>query len=162
MNEIWVTICGNVVDEPRHRPTARGTLTGFRLASSSWVKGEQGWGSGPTSFFDVTCFNRLADNVAASVTKGQPVIVSGRLQVRDWNNGERTGRTAEIVANHVGHDLGLGTSMFRKAVRASADAEVAGPAGPVATEPVAHPGPSLAPVADPDGRSGEDAAAPAA
>ncbi len=118
MNETWVTVCGNVVDEPRYRSTPNGAVTSFRVASTpSWTR-EGEWNDGPTSFFDVSCWKRIADNVAECLTKGQPVVVHGRLSVREWVSDTGRGRSAEITADHVGHDLRFGTSVFTRVARA--------------------------------------------
>ncbi|HEX3826858.1 MAG TPA: single-stranded DNA-binding protein [Sporichthyaceae bacterium] len=126
MNETWVTIVGNVADDPRHMQTAGGVLTAFRLAHTPRSERDGVWGNGITSFYDVACFRRLADHVAGSVVKGEPVIVHGRLRMREWQKDDRKGRDAQIVASHIGHDLAYGVSSFRRPRR---DADVAGAAG---------------------------------
>jgi len=114
VNETWVTVFGNVADDPRHLQTSGGVLTAFRLAHTPRSQREGRWGDGPTSFYDVACFRRLADHVAGSVIKGDPVIVHGRLAMREWVKDDRKGRDAQIVASHVGHDLVFGVSTFRR------------------------------------------------
>lgn len=117
MNETWVTICGNVVDEPRYRSTTGGMVASFRVASTpSWTR-EGGWSDGPTSFYDVNCWKRIADNVAECVVKGQPVMVHGKLSVREWVTETGRGRSVEVKADHVGHDLRFGTSVFKRVAR---------------------------------------------
>jgi single-strand DNA-binding protein len=117
MNETWVTICGNVVDEPRFRVTASGMVASFRVASTpSWTR-EGEWSDGPTSFYDINCWNRIAENVAECVAKGQPVLVHGRLSVRDWVTETGRGRSVEVKADHVGHDLRFGTAVFQRVAR---------------------------------------------
>ncbi len=56
----------------------------------------------------------------ASVGRGDPLLVTGRMRVREWDNGEGKARgyAAEIEATAIGHDLSRGTSAFRRAVRA--------------------------------------------
>ena len=48
------------------------------------------------------------------MVKGDRVIVRGRLRVRDWDNGERSGTTVEIEAESLGHDLMFGISSFER------------------------------------------------
>ena len=43
---------------------------------------------------------------------GQPLVVYGRLKVRDWERDGRKGTTVEVEASAVGHDLSRGTSMW--------------------------------------------------
>lgn len=55
-----------------------------------------------TSYFDVVCFGRTAENVAKYVKKGRQVIVSGRLQRRKWQTKEGENRySVEVIANQV-------------------------------------------------------------
>ena len=50
-------------------------------------------------------------------------MVSGRLKVRDWDNGERSGTSVEIEADCLGHDLVWGTSEFSRTVLVREDPE---------------------------------------
>ena len=72
------------------------------------------WVDGETNWFTITAFRQLALNVASSVSKGDRIIVSGKLRVRDWDNGERTGTSVEIEAETMGHDLVWGTTTFAR------------------------------------------------
>ena len=123
MNDTVVTITGNVASEIRHTSTPRGVrLASFRLASTARrYDRNAGWVDGHTSFYSVTCWRALADNVAASVRCGEPVVVEGRLRVRPWERDDgRRGVTVEVDASAVGHDLSRGTAAF---VRASRETE---------------------------------------
>lgn len=61
--------------------------------------------------------------------KGQRIVVTGRLRVRDWTNGDKTGTNVELDADALGHDLSWGTAAFtRSASTVVADAEAAGSA----------------------------------
>ena len=114
------TAVGLVATTPRHIVTSDGLpVTTFRLAagtrkfdqeSSQWMDAETNW-------FTVVTFRQLAENANNSLEKGQRIVVSGRLKIRDWDNGERTGTTVEIEADSLGHDLMFGTSTFEKLSR---------------------------------------------
>lgn len=111
------TITGLVATTPRHLITPDGLpITSFRLASSNRrydrAKGE--WVDGETNWFTITAFRTLAVNVSKSIGKGDRIIVSGELRVRDWDNGERVGTSVEVEASSVGHDLSWGTSVFTR------------------------------------------------
>ena len=55
-----------------------------------------------TSYFDIICFGKTAENVAKYVQKGRQVIVSGRLQRRKWQTKEGENRySVEVIANQV-------------------------------------------------------------
>jgi single-strand DNA-binding protein len=121
MNEIQVTLRGNVATEPRHvRFDDGSTLTSFRLASTArrydWERRE--WVDRGTTFVNVICRRAMANNAASSVRKGQPLLVTGRLTERHWSSNERTGHTLEIQAVGLGHDLSFGTSQFSRIVQA--------------------------------------------
>ena len=114
-----VTISGLVATTPRHLITQDGLpITSFRLASSQrrFDREQNKWIDGETNWFTITGFRQLAINLSTSVQKGERIIVSGRLKIRDWDNGERAGTSVEVEAEHVGHDLFWGTSVFTRTV----------------------------------------------
>lgn len=114
-----VTVVGLVATTPRHLVTQDGLpITSFRLASShrKFDRKENKWIDGETNWFTVTAFRQLAINSAGSVAKGDRVIVSGKLRVRDWDNGERAGTSVEIEADGLGHDMTWGSSVFTRTV----------------------------------------------
>jgi len=113
------SVTGLVATTPRHLVTQDGLpITSFRLAASlrkfdrqlnRWVEAETNW-------FTITSFRQLAVNSAVSVSKGDRVVVMGRLRVRDWDNGERAGTSVEIEAETIGHDMLWGSSTFVRTV----------------------------------------------
>ena len=114
-----VTISGLVATTPRHLITQDGLpITSFRLASSQrrFDREQNKWIDGETNWFTITGFRQLAINLSTSLQKGERIIVSGRLKIRDWDNGERAGTSVEVEAEHVGHDLFWGTSVFTRTV----------------------------------------------
>ncbi len=114
-----VTISGLVATTPRHLITQDGLpTTSFRLASSQrrFDREQNKWIDGETNWFTITGFRQLAINLSTSVQKGERIIVTGRLKIRDWDNGERAGTSVEVEAEHVGHDLFWGTSVFTRTV----------------------------------------------
>jgi single-strand DNA-binding protein len=108
-----------VATTPRHLITQDGLpITSFRLASSQrrFDREQNKWIDGETNWFTITGFRQLAINLSTSVQKGERIIVTGRLKIRDWDNGERAGTSVEVEAEHVGHDLFWGTSVFTRTV----------------------------------------------
>jgi single-strand DNA-binding protein len=121
MNEIQVTLRGNVASEPRHvRFDDGNSLTSFRLASTvrRYDRDRQEWVDRGTTFVNVTCRKAMAANAATSVHKGQPMVVTGKLTERFWSANGRSGQTLEIHAEGLGHDLSYGTAEFARIVRA--------------------------------------------
>jgi len=98
-----VTVVGNVTRQPELRFTQGGmAIANFGVA---WNKRKKD-GEEETSFFDVSCFQKLAENVAESIEKGTRVVIYGTLQQRSWENqeGERRSKV-EIVADEVAPSL---------------------------------------------------------
>ncbi|CAN5516770.1 hypothetical protein BH10ACT6_BH10ACT6_01290 [soil metagenome] len=54
--------------------------------------------------------------MVGSIVKGQRIVVTGRLRIRDWQTGDRAGTTVEIDADALGHDLAWGSSVFTRSV----------------------------------------------
>jgi single-strand DNA-binding protein len=143
MNEIMSTVFGNVASEPRHLVTPQGApLTSFRLASTPtrFDQGVQGYVEGSTTWLTVTCWRGLAFNAARSLRKGQPVIVHGALRVREWKDGERSGREVELDAVSLGHDLRRGRADFAKVLRPAGDRALLGGTPPSEPDDAAAPG----------------------
>lgn len=118
MSEV-ISVSGLVATTPRHLVTQDGLpITSFRLAASHrrFDRAQNKWVDGETNWFTVTTFRQLAINAAGSVSKGDRVIVSGKLRVRDWDNGERAGTSVEIEGDSLGHDLCWGSSVFTRTV----------------------------------------------
>lgn len=74
------------------------------------------WVDGETNWYTITAFKNLAINTAGSINKGDRVIVTGELRVRDWDNGERAGTSVEVEAEAIGHDLSWGNSTFTRTI----------------------------------------------
>lgn len=112
-----ITIQGLVATTPRHLITQEGLpITSFRLASSNrrYDTTQNKWIDGDTNWFTITAFKDLAIHASTSVAKGDRILLTGKLRVRDWDNGERTGTNVEVEAVSMGHDLSWGVSTFTR------------------------------------------------
>ncbi|URM91354.1 single-stranded DNA-binding protein [Streptomyces sp. MRC013] len=119
MNDTLVTVVGNVATNVEYRETPAGGMARFRFAATArrWDRERAAWADGHTSFYTVNAWRQLGANLAASVAVGEPLVVHGRLRVReepaDGRDGQR--RTfVDIEAVAVGHDLTRGTAAFRR------------------------------------------------
>ena len=111
-----VTIIGNVTRDPELRYLTSGTaLASFGVAWNNRYKNAAGEQIEDTSFFDVTCWRDLADNVSESISKGDRVIVYGKLEQRSWEtqDGEKRSKV-EIVADEVAPSLRWATAQVNK------------------------------------------------
>lgn len=114
-----ITTTGLIATTPRHLITQDGLpITSFRLASSQrrFDRNQNKWVDGETNWFTITAFRQLAINMAGSFNKGERVIITGKLRIRDWDNGERAGTSVEIEAESAGHDISWGSSVFTRTV----------------------------------------------
>ena len=112
-----ITIVGTVGTPPRHIVSSAGlAVTTFRLASSNrWFdRAQSRWVDGQTNWYSVSAFRQLALNTGASLQKGDRVIVVGRLKIKNWENGGRTGLNVEVEADAIGPDLTWGTARYSK------------------------------------------------
>ena len=122
MNDIITTVIGNAVTDVSLRVTSSGTsVASFRIASNSrrFDKSTSSWIDQEPSYLSITAWSQLAENVALSVHKGQPLVVTGKLKVRQWQDADKSGTNVEIDAIAIGHDLNRGTSEFTKVKRVS-------------------------------------------
>jgi single-strand DNA-binding protein len=118
MSEV-TTITGLVATTPRHLVTQDGLpITSFRLAAAHrrFDRTSNRWVDGETNWYTITAFRQLAINLAGSISKGERIVATGKLRVRDWDNGERAGTSVELEAESVGHDLTWGTAVFTRTV----------------------------------------------
>ncbi|GAA3642343.1 hypothetical protein GCM10022224_000820 [Nonomuraea antimicrobica] len=120
MNDIYITLTGNVAAEPRQYSFDEGVkVTSLRvLTSHRYFDRKTGqWTDGEKVCFTVRCWRALGENVAASVRAGQPVVVSGKLRIREFGGEGDRRFVPEIEASAVGHDLRWGTGVFTKPER---------------------------------------------
>jgi single-strand DNA-binding protein len=117
-----IALSGLVATDPRHIITSEGlAITTFRLASTQrrFDRGQSKWVDGETNWYTITAFRQLALNSAGSIKKGERVVVTGRLRIREWQSGDRTGLNVDVEAESLGHDLAWGTTTFSRSISAS-------------------------------------------
>lgn len=117
MHQINVSLIGVAVTDVRAATTEAGYSTArFRLvcrprkfdaATGTFIDHEP-------SFVTVQCWRKLADHVAASVRKGDQVVVTGRMRVREWEQEGRTRVSVEIEAQSVGLDLARAPAVLQR------------------------------------------------
>ena len=101
-----VTIVGNLTRDPELRFTAGGKgVASFGVAVGRRFQQNGEWQE-KTSFFNVTAWDTLGEDCAASLTKGSRCIVTGRLEQREYETKEGEKRNVvEIVADEIGPSM---------------------------------------------------------
>ena len=122
LNSTQISIVGNVGDDPELRFTPAGiavctfsvAVTPRKLDTSSnkWIDGEATW-------WRVNAWRELSEHIAASVTKGQRVIVIGNVASRKWTNDKtgESGTSWEITVEACGPDLTWATAKVTRSKR---------------------------------------------
>lgn len=108
MDTNTITITGNVTNDPtvRYLPKSGKAATSFDVAvNRRWLnKASNEWES-ETTFLGVTAYDRLAENIGESISKGDRVTVTGRLTIESWEkDGQQRNKTI-VVANDVSMSL---------------------------------------------------------
>ena len=96
-----ITIMGRLTRDPELRRTNSGTpVASFTVAVDRDFSGKDG-GEKETDFIDCVAWRNTAEFVSKYFSKGRMIVVSGRLQLRDWTDKEgNKRRSAEVVADN--------------------------------------------------------------
>ena len=120
-----ITIAGNLVDDPELRFTPAGQpVARFRVASTPRfrVNSTGEWKDGDSLFLTCNVWRQAAENVAASLTRGMRVIVSGRLRQRSYETKEGEKRTVyEVEVDDVGPSLRNASAKVNRVARSGGD-----------------------------------------
>lgn len=111
-----VTVVGNVTRDPELRYTPSGaSVCNFSLAWNNRYE-RNGQQVEQVSYFDVVVWREQAENVAASLTKGMRVVVTGRLDQRSWDDAQTGAKRSkvELVADEVGPSLRWASAEIRR------------------------------------------------
>jgi len=114
------TLIGNLTREPEIRYSRDGVATTTLGVAVNHRRQDRSTGQWEeeTSYFDVVCFRELAEHVALSLTRGARVLVSGRLQQRQWTDEEGVKRSkVELVADELGASLRFATAELARVSR---------------------------------------------
>ena len=97
-----ITIMGRLTRDPELRRTGSGiAVASFTLAVDRDF-GKNDNGERETDFIDCVAWRQTGEFVSKYFTKGRMAVVSGRLQIRNWNDKDgNKRRSAEVVADNV-------------------------------------------------------------
>jgi len=99
-----VVITGNLTQDPELRHLGSGTaVCELRVAVNSRRKDQSGNWVDKANYFNVTVWGAQGENCAQYLSKGRPVAVEGRLDWREWEAKDGSGKrqAVQIVANTV-------------------------------------------------------------
>ena len=96
-----ITIMGRLTRDPELRRTGSGVaVASFTVAVDRDFSGRDG-GERETDFIDCVAWRQTGEFVSKYFTKGSMIVVSGRLQIRNWTDKEgNKRRSAEVVADN--------------------------------------------------------------
>jgi len=99
-----VVLTGNLTRDPELRSTPSGTsVCGLRVACNTRRKDASGQWTDKPNFFDVTVWGAQGENCAQYLSKGRPVAIDGRLEWREWEAKDGSGKrqSVDIIADSV-------------------------------------------------------------
>ena len=118
INEITMTVAGNLVADPEIKHTTTGrSVARFRIAQTAAVERNGAWEDGQTTFIRCVAYGPIADHLAASrIGKGTRLVVTGRYAQRDWqtDQGERRS-TYELTVDDIGASIKYATVRIDRA-----------------------------------------------
>jgi single-strand DNA-binding protein len=129
-SENSVTLVGNLTRDPELRFTTGGRgVASFGLAVNRRYQVNNEWQE-QVSFFNVVAWGDLGENTATSLNKGNRVVVTGRLQQREYEtrDGEKR-NVVEVVADELGPSLRWATAEIARISRESAGTSGGGGGG---------------------------------
>jgi single-strand DNA-binding protein len=99
-----VVLVGNLTRDPEMKHLPSGTaLCSLRIAVNTRRKDESGQWTDKPNYFDVSVWGNQGESCAQYLSKGRPVAIDGRLEWREWEATDGSGKrqAVEIVADNV-------------------------------------------------------------
>lgn len=94
-------IAGNVTRDPEMRTTTSGSqVCSFAIAVNRSFKDSSGNQQDQVSYIDCVAWGKSAEIICQYVHKGSPLLISGRLEQRSWddkNSGQKRSRTEVVI-----------------------------------------------------------------
>lgn len=122
MNGNRITVIGNLTKDPilKYLSTGKAVIN-FTVACNHghYDRETQSWVDSESAFFKIECWEVLAENVADTLRKGDPVIVVGRMTCRTYELDGKQREAWELKAETVGPDLRKRTASLRRVLRSS-------------------------------------------
>jgi len=145
--ETVITVVGNLTSDPELKFTPSGAaVANFTVASTprTFDKQTNEWKDGDPLFIRCDAWRQMAENVAESLQKGQRVVVTGSLRVRNFERQDGSkGTSVEMNVDEVGPSLKWATAKVTKTTRSGGGGggdQSGGQANPWAQQPAAQGG----------------------
>ncbi|MGW2370291.1 single-stranded DNA-binding protein [Streptomyces sp. NPDC001667] len=139
VGETPITIVGNLTADPELRYTPAGVpMARFTVASTprSFDKDSAQWKDGTAMFLRCTAWRTLAENIAASLAKGNRVVVNGRLRQLDWQTDQGENRSMLVLeTDEIGPSLRFATATPQRTQTAAGQGTAAPGTGDVWASP---------------------------
>lgn len=132
-----VTLIGNLTSDPELRFTPSGrAVANFGFAVNRSYTDKNGSKVEKPTYFQVSVWSDMAENVASSLNKGNRVIIQGYLETEDWTDREGNKRTSiRITANEIAPSLRWATAQVTR--QSGSQSNGAASAAPSASDPYA-------------------------
>ena len=116
--QLALVVQGSLGTNPVVSRTSSGRLfCYFRVATAPSFRVEEVWRDGPTIWFTAKAWGYLAENLAHSLHKGDPVVLVGRFSQDAWENDRGQQLTNVLTVSCGGPDLTWGESRFMRVAR---------------------------------------------
>jgi single-strand DNA-binding protein len=119
--ETIITVVGNLTDDPELKFTPSGAaVANFTVASTprTFDRQTNEWKDGDALFIRCAAWRQLAENVAESLQKGQRVVVTGALKIRNFERQDGSkGTSVEMNVDEIGPSLRYATAKVTRVNR---------------------------------------------
>ena len=100
MNGTIVVSAGNLTSDPELRFTPSGkAVATVRVAVNHRVRQGEAWVDGEPAFYDITLWEKAAENAAESFGKGDRVLFAGQVHTEAWTDSDGAKRTKQVVTD---------------------------------------------------------------
>lgn len=115
--ETPISIVGNMTADPEVRQAGSAQVATFTVAVTARIRQGDEWVDGDATFFRCNAWRELGEHVAATFAKGMRVIVTGRLQQRNWEKDGQKRSSIEIEVDEAGPSLKYATARVERQQR---------------------------------------------
>ena len=117
VNEIQIALVGRLTADPELRFMQNGTpVVNFNIASNARKYDRQAneWRDEEPTFLRASAFRQLAENIAASLTKGMEVVVMGTYKQRSYEKDGEKRTSTELEVTGIGPSLNWATASVQR------------------------------------------------